>query len=319
MEILVKASSNSEDLVEVGENVVVQSHKVELNGVRLHYVEANSVASGPPVVFLHGLSGSHAEFLHLVPQLAQHAPIYFLDMRGHGLSAHVGDGYLVKDYARDVVAFLSEVAGEPVVLLGHSLGGLVGAWIAAHQLQTLLGLILVDPAFYVLQMPAFAQSIFYPYFTDLRRYLRAHHRKGAPLQEMIKYVGEAPVDGARTVLDVAGPDAVRDRAIQLHQMDPAAILPVLAVADPALGDTLLDGVHPDHLLREIHCPVHLLAAEYNRGGALREVDVQRTVSHLPHSSHFVVHGAGHDIHLDRPNEFVRQLIQFLEVIKQEVI
>ena len=319
MEYLVEALSDSEHHAGTGENEMVQSHIVKLNGVLLHYVEARSAASGPPLVFLHGLSGSHAEFLHLVPQLVEHAPIYFLDMRGHGLSAHVSDGYLVRDYARDVVAFLSEVVGEPAVLLGHSLGGLVGAWIAGRRLQQLLGLLLVDPAFYVLEMPTFAQTIFYPYFTDLRRYLQTYHRKGVPLQEMIKYVGEAPVDGSRTVLDIAGPDAVRDRAIQLHQMDPAVLRPTLAVADPALGDTLLDGVHPDDLLRQIHCPVHLMAAEYNRGGALREVDVQRTVSQMPHSTHAVVQGAGHDIHLDRPDEFVRQLIQFLASIKQEVL
>lgn len=296
----------------LGESDVLQSHRVELNGISFHYVEAAGASDRTPLLILHGLSGSLAEFMHLAPQLTSEAHLYFLDMRGHGLSDHARDGYQVKDYVRDVLAFIDEVIGEPPIILGHSLGGLVAAWIAADYGHKLRGLIIEDAPLYILNMPAFAQTIFYPYFTELYRHLKAYHSRGAQLDKMIKYVGEAPVDGTRTVLDVAGPDAVRDRAMQLHQMDPALIRPALAAVRPELGETLLGERRVDDLLRAVRCPVHVIAADYPLGGALPADHVHRAISMMPHASHTIVKGAGHDIHLDRPDVFVEQVVQFMD-------
>lgn len=301
-----------------GEDAMIQSYTVTINGVTLHYAKTELPARGAPLLFLHGLSGSHAEFLHLAPELAQQATVYFLDMRGHGLSSHTDTRYLVQHYAADVLAFLRTVVGEPAIIIGHSLGGLVATWLAAHHPEHLLGMVLVDPAFYVLQMQRFMESVFYAFFSDLRRYLREYHASGRSLEAMEKYVGEAPVDGSRTVLDVAGPDAVHDRALQLHQMDPATLDPVLAAVEPRLGPTLLGNAQPDELLEQIAIPVHLLSAQYNLGGALQERDVYRAVSHMPHCTYAIVKGAGHDIHLDQPEAFIREVSQFLSSIRQEV-
>jgi pimeloyl-ACP methyl ester carboxylesterase len=308
-----KVSDSVDNLM--GDSDALQSHQIELNDVSLHYVKAVDTSDRTPLLILHGLSGSLAKFLHLAPQLMAEADPYFLDMRGHGLSGHARDGYRVKDYVRDAVAFIDDVLGQPPIILAHSLGGVVAAWIAADYPDKLRGLIIEDAPLYIMEMPAFAQTIFYPYFTDLYRHLRSYHARGAQLASMIKYVGEAPLDGTRTVFDVAGPDAVRDRAIQLHQMDPAVIRPALAVVRPELGETLMGDRSVDDLLRNVRCPVHLIAADYPLGGALPAADLQRAISLMPHSSHAIIRGAGHDIHLDRPDAFVEQLVQFMDSLK----
>jgi pimeloyl-ACP methyl ester carboxylesterase len=61
--------------------------------------------------------------------------------------------------------------------------------------------------------------------------------------------------------------------------------------------------------------VHLIAADYPLGGALPAADLQRAISLMPHSSHAIIRGAGHDIHLDRPDAFVEQLVQFMDSLK----
>lgn len=275
---------------------------VDLNNVQLHYAEAPG--PGPALVIAHGLTGSHAEFLHLAPELAGQAHVYLLDLRGHGLSGRAAGAYRVADYGQDVATFLQQVVGQPAILVGHSLGGLLAVWLAAYRPNLLRGLFLSDPAFYILQMPRFAETGFYTYFVALQNYLQQYHANGASLKEMVAYVGQAPADGQRTMLEVVGLEAVKERATQLHQIDPA-------VLEPALEGTLFGSDEPDDLLAQIRCPVHLLAAQVALGGALDAQGVQRAVSKMPHCTHTVIKGAGHDIHLEQPGAFVRELKWFL--------
>jgi pimeloyl-ACP methyl ester carboxylesterase len=285
---------------------MIQHHTVNLNDVQLYYAEA--LGPGPALAIIHGLSGSHAEFLHLVPELARQSHVYLFDLRGHGRSGRTESGYQVADYGRDVAAFLQQVVGQPAILMGHSLGGLVTIWLAAYEPHLLRGIFLEDPALYILQMPRLGQTGFYPYFASLRDYLGHYHANGVSLEKMVAYVGQTPVDGERTVLDVAGPEAVRERAIQLHQMDPA-------VLEPALEGTLFGDDEPDDLLARIHCPVHLVAAQSALGGAMAARDVQRAVAQIPNCTHTIIGNAGHDIHLDQPEAFMHELKQFLMNIR----
>ena len=89
---------------------MLQFKTVHLNDVQLHYAEAPG--SGPVLLIVHGLSGSHAEFLHLVPELARQAHVYLLDLRGHGRSGWAKSGYGIADYGRDVAAFLEQVVAQ---------------------------------------------------------------------------------------------------------------------------------------------------------------------------------------------------------------
>lgn len=276
-------------------------HTVDLEDAQLHYAEAPG--PGPALVILHGLTGSHAEFLHLVPELARQAYVYILDLRGHGLSGRRRGAYQIADYERDVAAFLQQVVGQPAVVAGHSLGGIVAAWLAAHRPDLVRALFLAEPGFYIVQMPRFGRSVFYPYFAGLRDYLQGYHANGASLENMIAYVGQTPVDEGRNWLDVAGPEPVRARAVQLHQLDPAVLEPVLA-------GTLLNGAEPDSLLAQIRCPAHLLTAQV----ALTLQDVDRAKAHMRHCTHTVVENAGHDIHLDQSEAFNQELMWFLTMI-----
>lgn len=306
---------------------------VNVNGVELHYVEAPG--PGPALVILHGLTGSHTEFLHLLPQLTKQAHVYLLDLRGHGLSGRSADGYQLADYADDVTAFLQQVVGQPAILVGHSLGAMVAVWLAVHDPHLLHALCLVDLPFYILQMPRFAETGFYPYFSGLRDYLNQVQTPDASFAEMVAYVRQSPVDGEQGLLDVASPAAIcnraiqlyqvdhrqrqgighrfqiEDRALQLYQVDPAALEPIFA-------GTLLGQPNPDELLAQIRCPVHLLAGQSELGGAMNSQDVERAVSQMPHATHAVIEGADHDIHLSQPEAFVRELKGFLAAIREQV-
>jgi pyruvate dehydrogenase E2 component (dihydrolipoamide acetyltransferase) len=97
---------------------------------------------GEPVVLIHGFGGDLNNWLFAMPALAEEHTVYALDLPGHGGSAKdVGDG---RSLADAVVAFLDSQELERPHLVGHSLGGLVAAQVAARGRAA--SLTLVAPA-----------------------------------------------------------------------------------------------------------------------------------------------------------------------------
>src|SRR5438045_742737 len=88
---------------------------------------ATGPASGPPLVFLHGVTRRWQDFLTLVPALTGRWQVHGLDFRGHGGSGRVPNKYRIIDYVQDAVSVLRTRVAEPAVLYGHSLGALVAA------------------------------------------------------------------------------------------------------------------------------------------------------------------------------------------------
>ena len=245
--------------------MMIQFRTVELDEVQIHYAEAPG--PGPALVILHGITGSHASFLPLMPALAQRAHVYALDLRGHNLSGRAAGAYQAPDFGRDVLAFLRIVVGRPAIVAGHSLGGLIAVWLAAQAPDWVRCVLLEDPPLYITQGPRFQETAFYGFFVALRALLPQHHLREGTLEELTVLVGQLPAKGEQTRLEVFGPEIVRQRALELQRLDPT-------VLDPAIDGTILGPHDPDDLLRQIRCPAHLLAGQVEFGGAMSAQDVQ---------------------------------------------
>jgi pimeloyl-ACP methyl ester carboxylesterase len=118
---------------------------VDLDGP-VHYVDFGGPADGPLVVCVHGLGGSHANWLAIAPQLARTHRVLALDLGGFGLTRGGARGTSVTANTGLLHRFLTEVAGEPAILLGNSMGGLVTALEAAEHPEGVAGLAMLDPA-----------------------------------------------------------------------------------------------------------------------------------------------------------------------------
>lgn len=99
---------------------------VVANGVRFHTFTLGD--SGPPVVMLHGLLvGNLASWYFTGARvLSETHRVFLYDLRGHGKSDKTVDGYTVQTMSQDLSALLSTFTDEPVALVGHSFGGLIG-------------------------------------------------------------------------------------------------------------------------------------------------------------------------------------------------
>jgi 3-oxoadipate enol-lactonase/4-carboxymuconolactone decarboxylase len=92
-------------------------------------------ADAPPLVLL----GSVGSTLHMwdpvVGPLAEQFRVIRLDHRGHGRSpaAAAGRPCTLADVAADVVATLDDVGVDRAHVVGLSLGGMIGMWLAVHR------------------------------------------------------------------------------------------------------------------------------------------------------------------------------------------
>ena len=118
-------------------------------GGPVHWIEFDGPGqrSGPPpIVFVHGLGGSHLDWVPVGRALATDRRAVALDLRGFGLtpgSRHDAD---VNSNAALVDRFIREVVGRPVVLVGNSMGGLLSIMQASANPDTVAGAVLVAPA-----------------------------------------------------------------------------------------------------------------------------------------------------------------------------
>jgi len=101
---------------------------------------------GPPVVFVHGLGGSHLNWCQIGPQLAAGRRAVALDLHGFGLTPGTRRNSTVQDNTRLLDRFVRQVAGTPVILVGNSMGGLISLLQTAAAPDTVAGLVLIDPA-----------------------------------------------------------------------------------------------------------------------------------------------------------------------------
>ena len=98
--------------------------------------------SGPPLVLVHGAIADHTRWAPVLPALEERFTVHAMDRRGRGASGDA-DEYALEREVEDVVAVV-EAAGDDVILLGHSHGG-VCALEAGLRVDGLGKLVLYEP------------------------------------------------------------------------------------------------------------------------------------------------------------------------------
>jgi pimeloyl-ACP methyl ester carboxylesterase len=122
----------------------MQSRIVDLGGP-VHYADFGG--SGPGMVLVHGLGGSHANWLAVGEVLAERARVVAPDLAGFGLTPPARRASSTISANRELLdVFIDKVIGGPAILVGNSMGGLLALVEAAVVPTRVAGLVLVAPA-----------------------------------------------------------------------------------------------------------------------------------------------------------------------------
>src|SRR5215208_3962686 len=115
--------------------------ELDIAGRRLSYLDFGG--SGRVLLALHGHLSEGLSFTDLARELAPDWRVVAPDQRGHGDSDRTTD-YSREGYVADAVTLLDRLGLGPVVVLGHSLGGLNAYQLAAWHPDLVSALIVED-------------------------------------------------------------------------------------------------------------------------------------------------------------------------------
>lgn len=294
--------------------------------IQLHYLEVNNNLK--PLVMLHAQGVSSISYDNVFSALAKQYHIYAIDCYGHGASSHQPLAYNILSIGEAIIQFIRAVVGESVVLVGHSSGGLIAAYIAANS-ELCEKLFLEDPPFFSSQGERRFQSYNYLDLSsichefihqkdeqDFVLYYFKHQRiwDFFPDQSREKIRGKLVKLAKKYRLK--HPD--KDLQVLFWPKSGLAAYRGMNQYDPYFGETFYDdsfhlGITHETLLSKITCQTIIMKAKTNYNeqhillGAMSDEDVKRVNSLIAHSN-VLYFDCGHAIHLEKEREFIQTLL-----------
>ena len=97
-----------------------ETEQIDIHG---HSVSFLAAGEGPPVVLIHGVTGSCGQWGTVAPLLSQRFSVIAPDLLGHGRSAKPRGDYSLGAYASGIRDLIVAMGHDRVTVVGHSLGG----------------------------------------------------------------------------------------------------------------------------------------------------------------------------------------------------
>jgi pimeloyl-ACP methyl ester carboxylesterase len=109
-------------------------------------VNTIELGEGPPLVFVHGLSGSWPNWLEQLPVFARDHRVITLDLPGFGHSPMPHEPISIRGYARLLDALFGELGVDSATVVGNSMGGFISGELAIGFPERVQRLVLVSAA-----------------------------------------------------------------------------------------------------------------------------------------------------------------------------
>ena len=241
-----------------------------------------------PLLFLHGVGGGHHAWERQLPYFGGLGyPSHAWDQPGYGTSPIV-EPYDLEHVCAALALLIEKLSDEPVVLVGHSMGGLIAqeSYVRYPRLIRAMALCFTSPAF------AGGDSDFTKQFLAARL---------------------GPLDQGKTMADIAArlmPTMAGARS------DPEGL---------ALAQKIMSGIPPDTYrkavrllttfdrrreLARIQVPTLVLSGSDDKTAPPSVME--KMASKIPGAEYVCLEGCGHLGPMDQPDEFNAALLAFLK-------
>ena len=249
---------------------------IEINNAAIYYrTYGDDRPDRAPIVLIHGSTiDSHTDWDSIAPELANQYRVFAPDCRGHGRSNNPAMSYSFQELAQDVAAFVRAMGYERAHIIGHSNGGNVA-------LVTLME----HPEIVQTCIPQAANAYVTRYLIEREPGVFDPERVAREVpewrDEMIKLHGE-----------VNGQEYWRD--LLWLTMKEIISEPNYSPAD----------------LVSVERPTLVIMGADDKVNAPDE-HAQYIASHIPNAELWIPEETGHNVHLERREEWLAKVLDFL--------
>ncbi|MBZ0302305.1 MAG: 2-succinyl-6-hydroxy-2,4-cyclohexadiene-1-carboxylate synthase [Anaerolineae bacterium] len=262
-----------------------------IRGVQYHYELAGS---GPPLVLLHGFTGSAANWQVHAEALASQYRVLTVDLLGHGQTDAPEDPprYAMSAAAADLAELIDHVAEPPAHLLGYSMGARLALYLAVQFPQKCRSLIMESGSPGLTDEAARRERI-------QQDDALADRIEQEGIERFVDYWENIPLFTTQKRLGATVRVDLRAQRLRNRPLG-------LANSLRGMGTGAQPSLWP--ILPQLHKPILLLAGALDTKfvGIARQMD-----NLLPDARLVVVPDAGHTVHLEAPAAFQTHVLDFL--------
>jgi len=278
----------------------------------VHYADYGG--DGPPLLMVHGLGGSHLNWLHVAHRLAAEHHVVAIDLAGFGLTPLAGRKATVQANRKLLDDFIANLfPGQAVTLVGNSMGGLISIMQAAEAPDSVAAMVLVNPALPMADTasvnPFTLQRLFVPLLPGVgEAALGFYYSRVTPERQLDQTLAAVTVDPARVPPE--GREANLEM-IRLRQQMHWAV-PSFLQASRSIAGVLLRRNRFRRLLKDIACPVMLVHGEADT--IVSPASARWAIAQRPDWRLAMLPDVGHVPQLETPDLFVELVEGFLASI-----
>ena len=257
-----------------------------------------------PLVLLHGITDNALTWAPLLDRIDPRVRIIAPDFRGHGESDKPDARYDAEAYADDIRHLIDEAFGEPALVAGHSLGGVVAVQIGVTAPDRVRGLFLEDPPLYFVNDLNDTYQALFDGMVVMAKTLQDGSRSADDWFEVMANAPD-PYSG-KPGIETMGEENIRMRLDSIGMMRPKAL-------EDALDGSLKWDT--DSVLAKLACPVTLITGDPALGAVMTPAESARAAGIVAGMRALEADGVGHLIHdtlpqvwLDAANGWIEEAI-----------
>ncbi|NOX64547.1 MAG: 2-succinyl-6-hydroxy-2,4-cyclohexadiene-1-carboxylate synthase [Chlorobi bacterium] len=271
--------------------------KIEINGITVNIIlqSFKIPQNKTPIIFLHGFTGSASDWEFTMQNINNDYFPIAIDLPGHG-DTETSDN--IEDYTsatinKIILTVIEKLQVPKVVLLGYSMGGRAALSFAVQHSSKIKALILESSTAGIENSDEREVRL----LSDMKL---AEMIEKDGVEEFIKYWMELPLFESLKSVPIAEYQNIIQRKLSNKIKGLANSLRGLSTGKmKSLWDEL----------NKLNFPVLLITGSTDNKYKLI---ASKMTSLLPQSEHKIVTDAGHNVHLEKPKEFIKLVNNFLE-------